>query len=60
MNKAIFYPVTIYEWPWSQNCMDCKYGEFVNSTTFDSSCYLCLLACEENNGEYCPRKDKEE
>jgi hypothetical protein len=57
MEKPKFYPVLIYEWPWSQNCMDCKYGERMSSKTFSVSCYLCLLGYPKNDGEYCPRKE---
>jgi hypothetical protein len=48
-----FKPVTIYNWPWSQKCMDCKHGEFFQSDTFDTANMLCHLNCEDNNGESC-------
>ncbi len=45
--------VTIYDWPWSQTCMDCAHGEFFQSDTFDSSNMLCHIACEDNDGSVC-------
>jgi len=46
--------VTIYNWPWSQKCMDCKFGEFFQSDTFDMSNMLCHEACKDNDGQSCP------
>jgi hypothetical protein len=46
--------ITIYDWPWSQKCMECKHGEFIDSEKFSSSCYLCHIRCEENDGVDCP------
>jgi len=60
MAKPTYTVVTIYEWPESQNCMDCKYGEYIVSPAFNKSCSLCFLCCPKNNGKYCPRKDKKE
>ena len=58
MKKVPSYKVVIYERAWSQICMDCKYGEYIDSPTFNKNCCLCFVACEDNDGEYCPRKDK--
>ena len=47
---------TLYDWPTSQNCMDCKHGEpvqFVNESDLVATC-LCLVACTENDGVDCP------
>ena len=30
----------LVEWPWSQVCMDCSFGQFVE-VEGSSSCYLC-------------------
>jgi hypothetical protein len=53
-----FYEVIIYEWPSSQICMDCKFGEFIDSKTFDASCYLCWKCCKKNDGVYCPLREE--
>jgi hypothetical protein len=45
--------VTIYDWPWSQKCMDCKFGEFFQSDTFDTSNMLCHIARTDNDGQSC-------
>jgi hypothetical protein len=29
--------VVVYDWPDSQTCVDCEYGEFVESESFSSS-----------------------
>jgi hypothetical protein len=54
--------VAIYEWPFSQMCMDCEHGEFIQSDTFDASNMMCHLACTENDGTVCKlfkQKDEE-
>ena len=51
--------VTIYPFPESQQCMECKYGEFMQSLTFDNSHYLCLICCTQNDGIYCPEKEEQ-
>jgi len=47
--------VTMYSWPESQMCMECKNGEFIMSDKFDNSDYLCMVACDENDGIVCPK-----
>ena len=43
MEKYDFQQVTIVPWPWSQYCMNCKHGEFMQSETFNSSNYICFV-----------------
>lgn len=52
--------VIIYSWPWSQNCIGCEHGEFVESETYDSSNYICKVSCTVNTGAYCPMKTETE
>ena len=59
MNPVQHYQVTIYEWPWSQNCMDCKFGEYMQSPTFNKACYFCFRNCTKNDGVHCPEKEKQ-
>lgn len=54
--------VTLYEWPASQNCMECKHGEpvqFINENEGVATC-LCMRACVGNDGVDCPEKTKVE
>ncbi len=54
-----FLEILIYTWPWSQICMSCRRGEFVDSQTFDASCYICWECCKENDGSVCPKFEKD-
>ena len=47
--------VTIKPWPFSQYCMDCEHGEFVESKTFNSSNYICLKNKLGDPDEYCQK-----
>ena len=51
--------VTIYEWPTSQKCMECKHREFINSDVFCNSHYACMVNCTENDGVNCPKFESE-
>ena len=60
--KSLAKMVTLYDWPTSQNCMDCKHGEpvqFINESDLVATC-LCLVACTENDGVGCPKMVKKE
>ena len=46
--------VVMYEWPDSQICMECQHGNFFEFDESLNSDYLCMVACEENDGVYCP------
>jgi len=52
--------VTLYEWPWSQKCMGCVHGEFVNFEGCGGSDYMCYVSCEENDGTNCPKFEQRE
>jgi len=54
-----YLEVLIYTWPYSQLCMECKHGEFVDSHTFDACSYICWKHCEKNNGTECPKYEKD-
>jgi len=44
----------VYNWPWSQNCIDCDHGELVMSD--DGSKYVCDINCLDNDGgSSCPK-----
>ena len=53
----MYTKVTIYDFPDSQMCMGCKHGEFVQSDSFGSSNYLCLISSEKNCGLGCEYKE---
>ena len=46
--------VVVYDWPDSQTCVDCEYGEFVESESFSSSNYICKVGSARNTGSACP------
>lgn len=57
--------VTLYKWPASQNCMDCKHGmgiTFVDEENIPlnyeeyNSAMLCMEAHINNDGVSCPNK----
>jgi hypothetical protein len=52
----MYHNVIVYDWPDSQICLDCEYGEFVESETFSSSNYICKAGSVRNNGSACPDK----
>ena len=52
----MYKDVVIYEWPNSQECIDCKHAEFVESQTFNNSNYICKIKFKNNDGIYCPNK----
>lgn len=45
--------VTIQRWPWSQYCMDCKHGEFLESKTFNKADYICWKVIDRRADEHC-------
>ena len=50
--------IIVYDWPWSQICMDCKHGEFVMSETRYASNYICKVNATRNTGTECPHMVK--
>lgn len=52
-----FTAVTIQHWPHCQLCMECKHGEFMQSTTFNNSDYICMVSATENNGIVCDKQE---
>ena len=49
--------VSVIPFPQSQLCMSCKYGEFIQSKSYDSSHYLCHNASTCNDGIQCKEYD---
>jgi len=47
--------IVVYSWPWSQKCMECMHGEFIQSETLINSDYFCEVNCEKNNGIECEK-----
>ena len=62
----MYQKVTLYRWPFSQNCLGCRHG----AQMADNSDMVCQQASTKNDGSYCPlferndssdaAKDKEE
>lgn len=50
----MYHKVIIYDWPDSQVCMDCGYGQFTASERFSASNYICTIGSVRNNGSECP------
>ena len=53
------FKATIYEWPESQKCGECAFGEpcvwgHRLLEGMPSNAHLCTLACDKNTGTYCP------
>jgi len=57
----VYQELIVYEWPWSQICMECGNSDFIQGAdNFQNSCYVCNAKCRDNNGSICPmRKDKD-
>lgn len=57
----MFHKIIVYDWPYSQICMDCDYSEFIQSEkTFNSSNYVCSLNETRNDGTSCPSHSNSE
>ena len=54
----MYHKVIIYDWPYSQTCMGCEHGEFVESKTYGSSNLICSIGSTGNNGSEC--RDRKE
>ena len=44
---------TIYEWPQSQICMECRHRQWLSDILYGSE-VICLLAETRNDGVTCP------
>ena len=50
--------VILYEWPASQNCMECKFGKFIGNEEFTNSEYICIINSTKNIGSKCKDQEK--
>jgi hypothetical protein len=46
--------VIVYEWPYSQVCIDCTHGTFIMSDNLGPSAYICDIGSLKNKGTECP------
>ena len=51
-----FYEAIIYVWPFSQNCLDCHFGQEIMIECEDEHQVICSEGCKENDGKFCPKK----
>jgi polyferredoxin len=49
--------VIIYEFPKSQECMECKHGSFIHGEGYENSNYICEVGEERNKGSKCSSKE---
>lgn len=49
------YIAVMYDWPQSQVCMDCEYGQAIQFSGFT---YACIRYCLLNDGQDCMKKVK--
>lgn len=49
--------VTLYEWPDSQLCMECRHGKFITGEDYVNSEYICSINHPYNKGGFCIKQE---
>jgi len=53
----MYKELIVYEFPYSQNCMECIYSEFILLDDGGAgSDQICNENCKDNDGVNCPKK----
>lgn len=60
VTEGMAHLCVLYDWPYSQKCMECTHGCFVQGDNVEGSAYLCFEAERHNDGVTCPSFDEKE